>query len=76
MMLVASQKGIYFGYGVPLSGPTPASGVAVVPVSDPGATVDVRIVSRKDIPPVVQRFRCCACRVFGVPEHVGARRIS
>lgn len=76
MMLVASQKGIYFGYGVPLSGPQPASGVAVVPVSDPGATVDVRMVSRKDVPPVVRRFRCCAARVFGVAEHVEARRIS
>jgi hypothetical protein len=48
MMLVASGKGLYMGYGVPQTGPTPASGVAVVPLNDPDATIEVSIVSRRN----------------------------
>jgi DNA-binding transcriptional LysR family regulator len=76
MMLVASGKGFYFGYGVPLSGPQPASGVAVVPVADPGATLEVRLVSRKDATSTVRRFIQCALRVYGIADEVRALRVS
>ena len=47
MMLVASGKGVYLGYGVPMTEPQPPSGVAVRPVSDHDATTEVRVVYRK-----------------------------
>jgi DNA-binding transcriptional LysR family regulator len=56
LMLVASGTGIYLGYGVPLTAPQPASGVAVRPLSDPGATMEVCAVSRKDSPAIVTQF--------------------
>jgi DNA-binding transcriptional LysR family regulator len=57
MMLVASGKGVYLGYGVPLTEPHPPSGVAVRPVSDQGATTQIRVVHRKvEESPVVGRF--------------------
>ena len=62
--LVASGKGVYLGYGVPLTNPTPASGVAVVPVSDPDATIEVCVVSRREASPVVSQFLECVGRVF------------
>jgi DNA-binding transcriptional LysR family regulator len=65
MMLVASGKGVYFGYGVPQTGPTPASGVAVVPVSDPDATIEVSIVSRRnDTSSVAADFIACAQQLY------------
>jgi DNA-binding transcriptional LysR family regulator len=65
MMLVASGKGVYLGYGVPLTGPQPASGVAVRPVMDPGATCEVCVVSRKNEPSqIVARFLDCVWQVF------------
>ena len=77
MMLVASGKGVYLGYGVPLTGPQPASGVAVRPLGDADATVEVRVVYRKgEESPVVRRFLECVWRVF--PQErmvaVGSRR--
>jgi DNA-binding transcriptional LysR family regulator len=71
MMLVASGKGIYLGYGVPLTGPQPASGVAVRPVTDAGATVEVCVVSRKrDTSPNVQHFLESVQKVFPHEESV------
>jgi DNA-binding transcriptional LysR family regulator len=65
LMLVASGQGVYLGYGVPLAGPNPLSGVAVKPVSDSGATIDVRVVSRKgETSPLVARFLDCVAQVF------------
>jgi DNA-binding transcriptional LysR family regulator len=65
LMLVASGEGIYLGYGVPLAGPNPLSGVAVRPVSDSGATTDVRVVSRKgESSPLVARFLDCVSQLF------------
>ena len=65
LMLVASGKGVYLGYGVPLTGPHPLSGVAVRPVSDPEATLEVCVVSRrKETSLVVRRFLECVWRVF------------
>src|SRR5688500_4652307 len=65
LMLVASGKGVYLGYGVPTTGAQPPSGVAVRPVSDNGATIDVCVVSRSDeTSPVVARFLDCVGRLF------------
>ena len=65
LMLVASGKGTYVCMGIPLSSPHPASGIAVVPISDPGATLDVCIAWRKgELSPVVHQFLDCVWQVF------------
>jgi DNA-binding transcriptional LysR family regulator len=83
MMLVASGKGIYMGYGVPQTGPTPASGVAVVPLSDEDATIEVSIVSRRnDASAVAANFIACAQQLYQqgrpvlVPRLASGRRAS
>ena len=77
MMLVASGRGVYLGYGVPLTEPQPPSGVAVRPVSDRDATTEIRVVHRKvDDSPVVRRFLECVWSVYpqelDLPLAVGA----
>jgi DNA-binding transcriptional LysR family regulator len=68
MMLVASGKGLYMGYGVPQTGPTPASGVAVVPLNDADATIEVSIVSRRnDASAVAADFIACAQQMYRRP---------
>jgi DNA-binding transcriptional LysR family regulator len=79
MMLVASGKGVYLGYGVPLTEPQPPSGVAVRPVSDRGATTEIRVVHRKaDDSPVVRRFLECVWSIYPqrhyLPVAVGSRQ--
>jgi hypothetical protein len=65
MMLVASGKGLYLGYGVPQTGPTPASGVAVVPLNDADATIEVSLVSRRnDASAVAADFIACAQQLY------------
>jgi DNA-binding transcriptional LysR family regulator len=64
LMLVASGTGVYLGYGVPQTAPQPPSGVAVRPVSDAGATMEVCAVSRKEPSPVVRHFIDTVWRVF------------
>ena len=83
MMLVASGKGLYMGYGVPQTGPTPASGVAVVPLSDDDATIEVSIVSRRnDASAVAADFIACAQQLHQpgrpvlVPRPESGRRAS
>lgn len=72
MMLVASGKGSYLGYGVPATSAQHPAGVATVPVSDPPATVEVRAVYRRDaMSPMLARFLECAQRV-GHPRPVAA----
>ena len=78
MMLVASGKGVYLGYGVPMTEPQPPSGVAVRPVSDRDATTEIRVVHRKgDNSPVVRRFLACVWSLYPqeqfLPVAVGAR---
>ena len=53
LMMVASGKGVYLCLGVPLTSPQPASGVAVLPVGDPGATIEVCVASsqKRDLTP-------------------------
>jgi len=71
MMLVASGKGVYLGYGVPLTEPQPPSGVAVRPVSDRGATTEVRVVHRKiENSPVVRRFLECVWRMYPQDQYM------
>lgn len=75
ILLVASGKGVYLGYGVPINAPHPTSGVAVVPVSNRDATVAVRMVTRKgENQPLVDTFVDCACRVLGVAVQQPIRR--
>ncbi|HXH25752.1 MAG TPA: LysR family transcriptional regulator [Vicinamibacterales bacterium] len=65
LMLVASGKGVYLCYGVPTTGTKPPSGVAVRPLSDPEATIEVCVVHRKDeSSPVVRRFVESVWRAF------------
>ncbi len=65
LMLVASGKGTYLGHGIPLTTPQGTGGVALVPLSDPDATIEVCVVSRKgDRSPIVARFLECVRRVF------------
>ena len=65
LMLVASGRGVYICLGVPLTSPNALSGVAVIPMSDADATIDVCVVRRKDdASPIVSEFLDCARRVF------------
>lgn len=65
LMLVASGKGVYLGYGVPQTAPQPPSGVAVRPLSDPGAMIDVCVVSRPgDASEIVSGFLECVAQVY------------
>jgi DNA-binding transcriptional LysR family regulator len=79
MMLVASGKGVYLGYGVPLTGPQQPSGVAVRPVSDRDATTEVRLVHRKaESSRVIKRFIECVWRMYPQDQYlrvaVGGRK--
>jgi DNA-binding transcriptional LysR family regulator len=47
MMLVASGEGYYVGIASPFTQTHRASGVAVVPIDEPGALIEVRIAWRK-----------------------------
>jgi DNA-binding transcriptional LysR family regulator len=83
MMLVASGKGVYLCIGVPLTSPQPAGGVAVIPISDPGATVDICAAWRRDeAAPTTLQFLECVWQIFppeqAVPVAVGlhSRRAS
>jgi DNA-binding transcriptional LysR family regulator len=71
MMLVASGRGVYLGYGVPLTGPQEPGGVAVRPLNDPGAIIEVCAVSRRDeSSPIVARFLETVWRVFPREAHL------
>jgi DNA-binding transcriptional LysR family regulator len=73
LMLVASGKGVYLCLGVPLTSPQPASGVAVLPVGDPGATIEVCVASRKgDASRIVGQFLDCVWETYPQPRRVAA----
>jgi DNA-binding transcriptional LysR family regulator len=75
LMMVASGKGVYLCLGVPLTSPQPASGVAVLPVVDPGATIEVCVVSRKgEASPLVSQFLDCVWETYPQPRRVAALR--
>jgi len=65
LMHVASGKGTYVCLGVALTNQQRVSGVAVLPVSDPDATIEVCVASRKaETSAIVTRFLECVARVF------------
>ena len=73
LMLVASGKGAYVCIGVPLTSPQPAGGVAVVPVGDPDATIEICAAWRKtEASPIVLQFIDCVSRVFPQARHASA----
>lgn len=73
LMMVASGQGVYLCLGVPLTSPQPASGVAVLPVGDPGATIEVCVASRKgDASPLVGQFLDCVWETYPQPRRVHA----
>jgi DNA-binding transcriptional LysR family regulator len=73
LMMVASGKGVYLCLGVPLTSPQPASGVAVLPVADPGATIEVCVASRKgEASALVGQFLDCVWETYPQPRRVAA----
>jgi len=73
LMMVASGKGVYLCLGVPLTSPQPASGVAVLPVGDPGATIEVCVASRKsEASHLVGQFLDCVWDTYPQPRRVAA----
>jgi DNA-binding transcriptional LysR family regulator len=83
LMMVAQGKGAYLCMGIPLTSPQAAGGVAVVPVSDPDATLDVCVAWRKgETSPAIAQFIDSVWNVFpqARPGHaapkVPARRAS
>ena len=83
LMMVAQGKGAYLCMGIPLTSPHAAGGVAVVPVSDPDATLDVCVAWRKgETSPAIAQFIDSVWNVFpqARPGHaapkVPARRAS
>jgi DNA-binding transcriptional LysR family regulator len=75
LMMVASGQGVYLCLGVPLTSPQPASGVAVLPVGDPGATIEVCVASRKgDTSRLIGQFLDCVWDTYPQPRRVAALR--
>ncbi|HEY1305906.1 MAG TPA: LysR family transcriptional regulator [Vicinamibacterales bacterium] len=75
LMLVASGKGVYLCLGVPLTSPQPASGVAVLPVADPGATIEVCVASRRgEASRLVRQFLECVWHEYPQPRRVPVSR--
>jgi len=75
LMLVASGKGVYLCLGVPLTSPQPASGVAVLPVGDPGATIEVCVASRRgESSQLVHQFLECVWHAYPQPRRLPVNR--
>lgn len=71
MMLVASGEGYYLGIASPFTQTHRASGVAVVPLEEPNARLDVRIAWRRgDASRVVREFVRSARAVFPLTRPV------
>lgn len=71
IMLVASGKGVYLGYGVPSTEPHAPSGVTVRPVSDPDAVIEVCVVTRSgEHSPLVVAFLESVSRVFSLDRRL------
>jgi DNA-binding transcriptional LysR family regulator len=69
-MMVAQGKGAYLCMGIPLTSPHAASGVAVLPVVDPDATLDVCVAWRKgEQSPAVCQFIDSIWHVFPQARH-------
>ena len=73
IMTVASGNGVYVCIGIPLTSPQPAGGVAVVPISDPDATIDVCVAWRKsESSPTILQFLECVWQVYPAARHAPA----
>jgi DNA-binding transcriptional LysR family regulator len=73
--LVASGKGIFFTFLNPLIQDYNKSGIAVVPLSDAEATLDVQLGWRRnETSGAVLRFVDFVCKVFGLPKRKEAHR--
>jgi DNA-binding transcriptional LysR family regulator len=71
LMLVASGKGVYVCMGIPLTSPRPLDGIAVVPLSDKDATIDICVAWRKgETSAVVGQFLNCVWQIFPEAERV------
>jgi DNA-binding transcriptional LysR family regulator len=71
LMMVASGQGVYLCLGVPLTSPQPASGVAVLPVGDSGATIEVCVASRKgETSRLIGHFLDCVWETYPQPRRV------
>ena len=69
MMMVASGQGTYICIGVPVSSHQRASGVALVPIADPGAALDICVAWRKkESSAAVLQFMDSVWEVF---PHIG-----
>jgi DNA-binding transcriptional LysR family regulator len=65
LMSVALGTGIYVCIGIPQTSPDPVSGVAVVPLSNPHATMDICVAWRKsEASPQLLQFLDCVWQVF------------
>lgn len=65
LMLVASGQGIYLCIGVPLTSPQPTSGITLVPLADPAATIEICAAWRKDeSSPAILQFMGALSQVF------------
>jgi DNA-binding transcriptional LysR family regulator len=70
MMLVASGEGYYVGIASPFTQTHRASGVAVIPIDEPDARLDVHIAWRRgDASPAVREFVRSARAVFAAKVH-------
>jgi len=83
LMLAASGKGTYLCIGVPVGSQQPATGVALVPIADARATIEVCVAWRKnETSRAVLQFIECARDVVpqrhGAPvaAKAGSRRVS
>lgn len=74
LMLVAQAKGVYIGIDTPPTTPRVASGVAIVPLDEPGAAINVCAVCRKnETSSAILRFMECAREVFPPVRRVDPR---
>jgi DNA-binding transcriptional LysR family regulator len=65
LMMVASRKGVYLCIGLPVSSQQPSTGVALVPISDPDACVNICVAWRKkESSPAVLQFLDSVWEVF------------
>jgi DNA-binding transcriptional LysR family regulator len=75
MMLVASRQGYYLGIASPYTQSHRASGVAVVPLDEPDARIDVLIVWRRNDASIpIREFLRSAREVFPLKSHASRSR--
>jgi hypothetical protein len=76
-MMVASGKGVYLCMGIPFTTPQTASAVAVVPLSDPDATLDVCVAWRKgETSATVCKFLESVWQVFPQARPGGTKAVA